>query len=142
MSHSVLTAEAFCKILLALSSEERHERLKTLDANDLFCAVMPLLPPCVRDEFWWLEKREYVQTILKHPLTDGDLKRMLEREGSLKPEADDLWRQSLTSLVGRRSAGDELWLFEAVPGDKGYALLRNGNVIDFYIAEVTTATIR
>jgi hypothetical protein len=128
------TPEAFCNALLTLSSKERHERLKALDANEMFCSVMPLLPERLRDEFWWLEKCEYVEANLKRRVTDIELERLIAQK------IEGLGPTCLKSLLESQSNVDELWLFEDFPGDKGYALLRQGSVVAFSITEITTVT--
>ncbi len=135
MPHAEATPQSYCNFLVNLPPEERHERLKNLQANDLFCAVFPLLPERLRSEFHWLEKRDYVQSNLKRPAVDGELERLMERE------FDGLGPTRLKSLVAEQANDDELWIFQAFPGDKGYALVRQGCVIDFSIMEITTATM-
>ena len=139
MSHTEpeLTPEDFRKPLLDLSPQDRHQSLKALDANALFCAVMPLLPARLRDEFHWLEKRDYIRSILKRPLAEREFNVLLERESKNRWNC---WPTCLQSLADQRLPDDELWLFEDIPGDKGYALVRHGHVIDFSITEITTAT--
>ena len=134
MSHPEITPEAYCNFLGVLSSKERHERLKALQANDLFCAVMPLLPEQLRDEFWWLEKRECVQWNLKHQVVDGELEKLMKRD------TEGQWPTSLKVLVDQKSNDDELWLFEEFPGDMGYGLVRECFVVNFSILQVTTIT--
>ena len=129
------TPDEFCQVLLCLSPTERHERLKSLEANELFCAVVPLLPPHIRDEFPWLGKRDYVQSILKRPVADGDLEKAIRRESK------DLGPTCLESLVDKQAIDDEIWRFQAIPGDKGFGLVRTSYVLDYTVTEVTSETV-
>jgi hypothetical protein len=95
---------------------------------------MPLLPARIRDEFWWLEKREYVEANLKRPVTDVESEKLIARE------TKGLVPACLKLPLDTKTNEDELWLFEAFPGDKGYALVRQGRVVDFSITEINSVT--
>jgi len=131
MSPSESSPDAFSRSIMALSPEERYKRLKMLDGNDLFCQVIRLLPTEARNEFAWFEKRAELESHLKHIVS------LAEMEGLVQSGTEDLGPTSLRSLVECLSDGDAIWLFEAFPGDKGYALVRDGRVIDYSIIEVS-----
>lgn len=123
------TPEAYCDLLLGLSSNERHQLLKELEQSDLFLAVMRLLPERLRDEFWWLEKRDFAEEHLKRPASADELQKLVQRQTGG-------WPAGVKSLVDQQTSDDEIWLFEAFPGDKGYALVRRGHVVDFSVIQV------
>ena len=132
MSSTGLTAETFCESLLRLSSEDRYECLKQLDGNKLFCEVTRLLPSEARQEFAWFEKRAELQACLKNEVS------LLKMQQLIESGTDDLGPTSLMSLLDCWSAGDEFWLFDSTPGDKGYALVREGRILDYSIIEITS----
>ncbi len=130
MTNSNLSPEAFCISLSELSPEDRYERLKELKGNELFCEIARLRPSMI-DEFMWHEKREYLESILVEPVSIKTLRTLIARG------QEDLGPTSLADLVDRWLELDEFWRFEETPGDKGYALVRKGRVIDFSILEIT-----
>ena len=129
MSRSELSPEKFCERLFELSPEDRYERLKELDGNELFGEVARLQPSFFQ-EFLWLEKRAYLKSILIETVP------MARMRAIMASGKEDTGPTSVAELVERWSEGDEFWRFEASPGDSGYALIREGQMIAYCVTEI------
>ena len=78
----------------------------------------------------WLEKREYLESILIEPVDRKTLQSLLASTG------EDPGPTRFADLIDRALQGDEFWRFEAIPGDKGFAVVRAGRVIDYCVIEI------
>lgn len=120
----------FCESIMQLTPEERYDRLKDLNGNGLFWEVVRLRPSLF-EEFTWHEKRDYLESILIEPVDRRVLQTIVSsgRKG--------LGPTSLADLLIASVEGDEFWRFEATPGDKGFAIVRSGRVVDYSVIEIT-----
>ena len=112
-------------MLAGLPPGERYEQLKALNGNERFCDAMRLLPPDLRREFVWFEKRAELESTLKNPVSLQTIQQLVEKG-----------TDCLQSLVAKWSEGDEFWFYHAIPGDTGYALVREGRVVEFCTLEI------
>ena len=119
------SATAYCAMLVGLSPEDRYDQLKMLNGNQLFVDAMRLLPPNLKDEFFWFEKIADLESTLKHVVPLNTIRSLIEK-------GDD----SLESLVTKCIEGDEFWFYHSIPGDTGYALVRESRIVDFCTLEV------
>ncbi len=112
-------------MLAGLSSDERYERLRALNGNQLFCDAMRLLPAHLRAEFFWFEKRADLEATLKHTVSLPVIQELIDKGN-----------EPLQSLIANWSEGDEFWYYHSIPGDTGYALVREGRVVEIYTLEI------
>ncbi len=133
MTGSLSSPVAFCDSLVRMSPEDRYRSIKALNGNELFCEIVRLRPSLFK-EFMWFEKREYLESILVDRITMENARVLANKE------KEGLGPASVRELVERCTNDDELWRFEAVPGEKGYALVRAGHVVDYCTLEITTVT--
>jgi hypothetical protein len=120
-----MSPETYCQLLTSLPPDERYDRLKSLNGNQLFCDAMQLLPQSLRSEFFWFEKRIDLESSLKHPVDLLVLQQLIDRGD-----------ESLQHIVEQWADGDEIWYYHAIPGDTGYALVRDRRVVSYCTLEI------
>ena len=129
---SKLKAKTIYKDILQLSAQARYDFLKGLDDDELYWEVIQLLPVGMWDELMWFEKCVEVMSSLTQIVPIDLLWEHIHKSNT------ELESSNFSSLANQWSEGDELWKFDGLPGDKGYALLRNGRIVDYCILETNS----
>ena len=133
MSNSNESPGSIHKQIRNLGPKERHTKLKGLLGSDVFPRLRALLDQNEWAEFMWFEKADELCTKLKSTVPIELIQGLVAKE----PENN---RSAMRSLLLNWEAEDEVWLFDYLPGDKGYAVVRDGQILDFAVLDVRTAT--